>query len=134
MTHPSSKAAAKKKKEIARIDAISHSKGMHILHSLKTRRFKNQHSDHFYLMNNTNVCFPQRSWWLLLIGLSLNSLGGYNQLETYRMPGVLQRFAITYLVVALAMLPAMVRQPKLPEVGKGGGGGEGEVRPRNMSV
>ncbi|XP_043211847.1 heparan-alpha-glucosaminide N-acetyltransferase-like, partial [Amphibalanus amphitrite] len=57
----------------------------------------------------------KRSWWLLIIGISLNSLGGYNKLETYRLPGVLQRFAITYLVMALAMLPAMARKPKLPE-------------------
>jgi len=59
----------------------------------------------------------KRSFWLLLIGVSLNSLGGYHRLETYRIPGVLQRFSATYLVVALATLPAILRKPRLPEGG-----------------
>lgn len=43
----------------------------------------------------------QRSCSLFLLGLVLNSLGGYNSLEQLRVTGVLQRFAVSYLVVSL---------------------------------
>ena len=55
----------------------------------------------------------QRSIKLFLLGIILNSLGGWNTLATYRVPGVLQRFAICYLVtssVALAFTPAQPKQ------------------------
>ncbi|XP_063849056.1 heparan-alpha-glucosaminide N-acetyltransferase-like [Scylla paramamosain] len=55
----------------------------------------------------------QRSLKLFFLGIILNSLGGWNNLATYRVPGVLQRFAICYLVtssVALAFTPAQPKQ------------------------
>ncbi|KAG0697816.1 Heparan-alpha-glucosaminide N-acetyltransferase [Chionoecetes opilio] len=54
----------------------------------------------------------KRSVKLFLLGIILNSLGGWVYLDKYRVPGVLQRFAICYLVtasIALAFTPA---QPK----------------------
>lgn len=53
----------------------------------------------------------KRAFWLFAIGIILNSLGGKNNLDTYRIPGVLQRFAVCYLVVAVITLPAMLRSP-----------------------
>ncbi|KAK8754056.1 hypothetical protein OTU49_009163 [Cherax quadricarinatus] len=50
----------------------------------------------------------KRSIKLFVLGIILNSLGGWIWLDKYRVPGVLQRFAITYLVtagVALALSP-----------------------------
>uniref|UniRef100_A0A0N7ZA38 Heparan-alpha-glucosaminide N-acetyltransferase catalytic domain-containing protein n=1 Tax=Scylla olivacea TaxID=85551 RepID=A0A0N7ZA38_SCYOL len=55
----------------------------------------------------------KRSLKLFFLGIILNSLGGWNNLATYRVPGVLQRFAICYLVtssVALAFTPAQPKQ------------------------
>lgn len=46
----------------------------------------------------------RRSCLLFLLGLINNSLGGNIQLSQLRIPGVLQRFAITYLVVGMAGL------------------------------
>ncbi|KAK4013056.1 hypothetical protein OUZ56_025299 [Daphnia magna] len=46
----------------------------------------------------------RRSCLLFLLGLVNNSLGGNIQLSQLRIPGVLQRFAITYLVVGMAGL------------------------------
>ena len=43
------------------------------------------------------VC--KRSAILFFLGLVINSLGGNNDLRTLRIPGVLQRFAVSYLVV-----------------------------------
>jgi len=42
----------------------------------------------------------KRACWLFLLGLALNS-GHNNDLSRLRIPGVLQRFSVTYLVVAL---------------------------------
>ncbi|XP_047488331.1 heparan-alpha-glucosaminide N-acetyltransferase-like isoform X2 [Penaeus chinensis] len=50
----------------------------------------------------------KRSLKLFLLGIVLNSLGGWVYLDLYRIPGVLQRFAICYFVtagVALALSP-----------------------------
>ncbi|XP_045592822.1 heparan-alpha-glucosaminide N-acetyltransferase [Procambarus clarkii] len=50
----------------------------------------------------------KRSIKLFVLGIILNSLGGWIMLDQYRVPGVLQRFAFTYLVtagVALALSP-----------------------------
>jgi len=43
------------------------------------------------------VC--KRSTILFCLGLIINSLGGHNDLRNLRIPGVLQRFAVCYLVV-----------------------------------
>lgn len=43
----------------------------------------------------------KRSLILILLGLVVNSLGGHNDLTNMRFPGVLQRFGIAYLFVAL---------------------------------
>lgn len=51
----------------------------------------------------------KRSIKLFVLGIILNSLGGWIWLDKYRIPGVLQRFGICYLVtagVALALTPA----------------------------
>ena len=55
----------------------------------------------------------QRSCWMFMLGLMLNSHGGL-QMSTLRIPGVLQRFSISYLFVAtmgLAMSPAELSPP-----------------------
>ena len=41
---------------------------------------------------------------LFAIGIILNSLGGWTYLDKYRIPGVLQRFGISYLVTATVAL------------------------------
>jgi heparan-alpha-glucosaminide N-acetyltransferase len=43
----------------------------------------------------------RRSAILFFLGLIINSLGGHNDLRLMRIPGVLQRFAVAYLVVGL---------------------------------
>ncbi|XP_042888385.1 heparan-alpha-glucosaminide N-acetyltransferase-like [Penaeus japonicus] len=53
----------------------------------------------------------KRSLKLFLLGIILNSLGGWVYLDRYRIPGVLQRFAICYLVTAGV---ALVLSPKEP--------------------
>ena len=56
----------------------------------------------------------RRSCLLFLLGLINNSLGGNIQLARLRIPGVLQRFAITYLVVGtlgLLLTPADLAAP-----------------------
>ncbi|KAF2357813.1 protein of unknown function DUF418 [Trinorchestia longiramus] len=61
----------------------------------------------------------KRSLKLFFLGIILNSLGGWITLSQYRIPGVLQRFAICYLVVASVMVvcpePAKI-QNKFGEV------------------
>ncbi|KAK7083927.1 hypothetical protein SK128_009657 [Halocaridina rubra] len=46
----------------------------------------------------------KRSIKLFLLGIVLNSLGGWIYLDKYRIMGVLQRFAISYLVVSVVAL------------------------------
>ncbi|XP_048512390.1 heparan-alpha-glucosaminide N-acetyltransferase [Athalia rosae] len=46
----------------------------------------------------------KRSVMLFLIGISLNTLGTIPQLESIRIFGVLQRFSLVYLIVALALV------------------------------
>ncbi|KAL7645105.1 UNVERIFIED_CONTAM: hypothetical protein RMT77_003483 [Armadillidium vulgare] len=46
----------------------------------------------------------KRSLKLFAIGIIINTLGGYNELLSIRIPGVLQRFAIAYLVTSLLYL------------------------------
>ncbi|KAA0203876.1 hypothetical protein HAZT_HAZT005152, partial [Hyalella azteca] len=46
----------------------------------------------------------KRSLKLFALGIILNSLGGWVTLAQYRVPGVLQRFAVAYLVVASVMV------------------------------
>uniref|UniRef100_A0A6A7G702 Heparan-alpha-glucosaminide N-acetyltransferase-like n=1 Tax=Hirondellea gigas TaxID=1518452 RepID=A0A6A7G702_9CRUS len=46
----------------------------------------------------------KRSLKLFMLGIVLNSLGGWITLSEYRVPGVLQRFAVCYLVVATVSL------------------------------
>ncbi|XP_015606463.1 heparan-alpha-glucosaminide N-acetyltransferase [Cephus cinctus] len=53
----------------------------------------------------------KRSVLLFLIGLSLNTLGTDAQLENIRILGVLQRFSIVYLVVALTFALLNRRKP-----------------------
>lgn len=56
----------------------------------------------------------RRSCWLFLLGLINNSLGGNIELTRLRIPGVLQRFSITYLVVGivgLLLTPANLAAP-----------------------
>ncbi|KAG9428025.1 heparan-alpha-glucosaminide N-acetyltransferase isoform X1 [Apis mellifera carnica] len=53
-----------------------------------------------------------RSILMFLIGLSLNTVSTGPQLETIRIFGVLQRFGITYFIVALIYLCLMTRKPK----------------------
>lgn len=54
----------------------------------------------------------ERSIKLFMLGIILNSLGGWNNLSMYRVPGVLQRFAICYLAVASIALVFTPSQPK----------------------
>ena len=46
----------------------------------------------------------RRSCLLFFLGIMNNSLGGNIELSRLRIPGILQRFAITYLVVGTAGL------------------------------
>merc|ERR1719402_513192 len=48
----------------------------------------------------TQIRILERSIKLFCIGIVLNSLGGWIDVEKYRIMGVLQRFGISYLVVA----------------------------------
>lgn len=43
----------------------------------------------------------KRSAILFFLGLVINSVGGHNDLRTFRIPGVLQRFSLSYLIVGL---------------------------------
>jgi len=52
----------------------------------------------------------KRSIILMLLGLVINSEGGRNDLRTMRIPGVLQRFGLTYLVVGVTESQLMPRQ------------------------
>ena len=45
-----------------------------------------------------------------IIGLVINSFGGKNDLRTLRIPGVLQRFAICYCIVALVEVMLVKRK------------------------
>ena len=54
------------------------------------------------------VC--KRSSILFFLGLIINSLGGNNDLKTLRIPGVLQRFAVCYLVVGTMEALLMKRE------------------------
>lgn len=54
----------------------------------------------------------KRSILLFLIGVALNTLGAVTQLEKIRIFGVLQRFGVAYLVVALLFLFLTPRKPK----------------------
>ncbi|CAK9831846.1 Heparan-alpha-glucosaminide N-acetyltransferase [Anthophora retusa] len=59
----------------------------------------------------------KRSVLLFLIGVSLNTVRTGGQLETLRIFGVLQRFGITYFIVALTYLCLMSRKPsKVPGI------------------
>ncbi|XP_068236568.1 heparan-alpha-glucosaminide N-acetyltransferase [Palaemon carinicauda] len=53
----------------------------------------------------------KRSIKLFVLGIILNSLGGWNDLERYRVPGVLQRFGICYLVVSTIALIFSPQEP-----------------------
>lgn len=58
--------------------------------------------------------FFQRSLKLFAIGLILNTVGGHNQLEKLRIPGVLQRFAVSYFFTSTVYLlcgPAPGKDP-----------------------
>ena len=52
----------------------------------------------------------KRSAILILLGLIINSRGGGNDLRTLRLPGVLQRFGLTYVVVGVAESLLLPRQ------------------------
>ena len=52
----------------------------------------------------------RRSCVLFLLGLTVNSIGGRNDLDTLRIPGVLQRFAVCYLVVGILESTYMRRE------------------------
>ena len=54
------------------------------------------------------VC--KRSCILFFLGLIINSLGGNNDLRTLRIPGVLQRFAVCYMVVGTMEALIMKRE------------------------
>lgn len=53
----------------------------------------------------------KRSIKLFILGIILNSLGGWNYLDRYRIMGVLQRFGICYLVVSGIALFSMPSEP-----------------------
>ncbi|XP_043495120.1 heparan-alpha-glucosaminide N-acetyltransferase-like isoform X2 [Polistes fuscatus] len=54
----------------------------------------------------------KRSVMLFFIGVALNTLGSVSQLENIRIFGVLQRFGLAYLIVALMFLFLTPRKPK----------------------
>jgi len=56
-----------------------------------------------------------RSGLLVLLGIILNSDGGRNDLRRLRLPGVLQRFGVSYLVVGLAEATLTPREFPHPE-------------------
>lgn len=43
----------------------------------------------------------RRSFMLIILGLMLNSHGSFERLSELRVPGVLQRIGVTYLIVGL---------------------------------
>ncbi|XP_064105494.1 heparan-alpha-glucosaminide N-acetyltransferase-like [Macrobrachium nipponense] len=53
----------------------------------------------------------KRSIKLFMLGIILNSLGGWVELARYRIPGVLQRFGICYLVVSTVALIFSPQEP-----------------------
>lgn len=53
----------------------------------------------------------KRSIKLFVLGIILNSLGGWIELARYRIPGVLQRFGICYLVVSTVALIFSPQEP-----------------------
>jgi len=59
------------------------------------------------------VC--KRSCILFFLGLIINSLGGNNDLRTLRIPGVLQRFAVCYMVVGTMEALLMKREEEYQE-------------------
>lgn len=69
-------------------------------------------------MSNMSNIFLQRSFFLFLIGIALNTLGTNAQLENIRIFGVLQRFGITYLIVGLLYLCFIPQQSKIAQVWK----------------
>ena len=56
----------------------------------------------------------KRSLILMFLGLVINSEGGKNDLKTMRLPGVLQRFGLTYLIVG--MTEALLLPRQFPDV------------------
>ena len=56
----------------------------------------------------------KRSLILMFLGLVINSEGGRNDLRTMRLPGVLQRFGLTYLIVG--MTEALLLPRQFPDV------------------
>lgn len=60
----------------------------------------------------------RRSCSLFLLGLVNNSLGGNIDVDRLRIPGVLQRFAVTYLVVGVT---ALVLSPRHGDLSVPGG-------------
>lgn len=68
--------------------------------------------------SNMSNIFSQRSFFLFLIGIALNTLGTNAQLENIRIFGVLQRLGITYLIVGLLYLCFTPQQSKVAQVWK----------------
>ena len=65
------------------------------------------------------ICWgvTKRSAILFFLGLVINSLGGQNDLRHLRIPGVLQRFAVCYLVVGTMEALLMKRTEEDSTVG-----------------
>ena len=62
----------------------------------------------------------KRSIILVFLGLIINSEGGHNDLKTFRLPGVLQRFGLTYIIVGCTEALLLPRQfPEVKEIYKG---------------
>lgn len=58
----------------------------------------------------------RRSFILILLGLIVNSHGNLNRLDTFRVPGVLQRIGVVYLIVALLETIFAKRTESITEV------------------
>lgn len=58
----------------------------------------------------------RRSFILILLGLVVNSHGSLNRLDMLRLPGVLQRIGIVYLIVALLETAFAKRTENIVEV------------------
>ena len=56
----------------------------------------------------------RRSVILFSLGLIINSIGGNNDFRTMRIPGVLQRFGITYFIVGI--IQAVIASEELPRL------------------